>query len=164
MNGGGRKEGGKEEKGRKKKNRRGKKSDSVSTAVSHAFHSSVPSSQPQLCCYLQLIGDIISCIRCRFGLNTHQESKISGSREAASHIDSSKLQRNWIAAVTAPCRQNKSESGSLCRHIKKRSNLGDNPLPPKMPTQQMRKRVKVPSQPCTIPQWCQFTIVHPPYL
>ena len=24
----------------------------------------------------------------------------------------------------------------------------------------MRKKVKVPSQPCTIPQWCQFTIVH----
>lgn len=36
---------GKEEKGRKKKNKRGKKSDSVSTVVSHAFHSNVPSSQ-----------------------------------------------------------------------------------------------------------------------
>ena len=36
---------GKEEKGRKKKNKRGKKSDSVSTVVSHAFHSNVRSSQ-----------------------------------------------------------------------------------------------------------------------
>lgn len=42
MNGTGR-QGGREE--RKKKNKRGKKGNSVSTVVSHAFHSNVPSSQ-----------------------------------------------------------------------------------------------------------------------